>query len=251
MYPSLFNNYGITTNTITKTLPRDVNYQQQHRTNLYLDDSKKRNRAFEFASLHRNANPVIRKNYQNHQSRNSENGNRYVIQDNSAHPYNGDHIYESIDSESVQYGTSQQQQQLHQQRRFMHCYSGSSNNYRSKSTIADDELSSSSIYEDRPLLMSNSSFMVNNIGTGCGNSRRTMMMMPQHYHSNASIYDRKDGCTQSSRLPQHLGQNCQIMGKDVNELPDLLLQKSTQSSNNMIVSLNSGDNRRNIFNKVV
>lgn len=246
-----------------KTLPREFNPsfggQETSLRNIEgMLSNKKRAKAaqanFEFASLHRpgnlagNRKPFGAGGHENKYSVQSQvgMGNHYAP--------NLDHIYESIDSEQALY---EHQRRLQNMQNFY-----GANNYRSKSTVNDDDLSSSSIYEDKPLLFAN-----HNSTLSYDNHKTKRIFVPQHYHSNASIYDNKMPGRETRMSPQMIQEGLQQQqrqqgsasgvqgqsgalwhfGKEPYELPDLL-QKSNQASN-LLVSY-SGENNR-FLNKVV
>lgn len=229
-----------------KTLPREVipshvreSYVESNLKNPENVISKKKGKNaqtnLEFASLHRPGN-ISRKPFVV-----NANENKYTIQAHSGvanFAPNLDHIYESIDSESISSTLYEQNRRLN-----MHNMYGA--NYRSKSTVNDDDLSSSSIYEDKPLLFANNSSF-----SSTDHSRSKRIFIPHHYHSNASIYDKapKDKMTMENHVNPATNCNAvwQFASKDATELPDLL-QKSN-GANNLLVSY-SGDNR--FLNKVV
>lgn len=240
----------------TKTLPRELNliYRQERgmpqREDLSFTNNRKRNNNkgrdfnFEFTSLHRNA---ATNNFPRRVGGQQSQQNKYSVQENNNQAIAGmvpnpDHIYESIDSESNFYDYNRRMNMLNYYGGVTPSGGGSSN-YRSKSTINEDDLSSSSIYEDKPLLFSNNSFLnANNRRAGIA---QMQPQQRQHYQSNASIYDRNQRQQQIINAPTN---NVWQMQKDSsNELPDLV-QKSNLT-NNVIVSY-SGDNKK-FFNKVV
>ena len=223
-----------------KTLPRVLNrfcIQEPalKSSNIqFLDNvmSKKMNKAnLDSSSLHRPSNSPRRP------LTSQTNENKYIIQ---AHNMlnlapNLDHIYECIDTDSMA-------STLYDQSRRQNNPYGI--NYRNKPVVNEDDLSSSSIYEDKPLLFSNnSSFWHDNL-----KARRNLM--PHHYHSNASIYDKAPKDKNVIENPQtqngQLNSLWQFSKESNTELPDLL-QKS-HATNNLLVSY-SGENR--FFNKVI
>lgn len=262
----------------TKTLPRELNliYRQemgmpQREDMAFTTNNRKRNNNnnnkgrdfnFEFTSLHRNAannNNFARRVGGQQQQQQSQ--NKYSVQENNSHAIAGmvpnpDHIYESIDSEANFYDYNRRMNMLNYYGGVAPNGGGSSN-YRSKSTINEDDLSSSSIYEDKPLLFSNSTFLNANNDklrrAGIAQMQQHQQQQQhQHYHSNASIYDRnmKDlNQRQQQQLINAPAGTVWQLPKDSsnNELPDLV-QKSNLT-NNVIVSY-SGDNKK-FFNKVV
>ena len=240
--------YNLNPGHNVKTLPRELNPSYGHESlidaNLRnIENALAKKRAakagqsnFEFASLHRPGNLGRKSLGQN------TNENKYFIQ---AHPSiatmppNMDHIYECIDSESISSTLYDHHRRLNMQNMY-------GANYRSKSTVNDDDLSSSSIYEDKPLLFSN-----HNSTLSYDNNKSKRMFIPQHYHSNASIYDKtsKDKVLVEGHPNMH-GQASVLwqLGKDANnELPDLL-QKPNCTAGNLLVSY-SGENR--FLNKVI
>lgn len=184
----------------------------------------------EFASLHRNLN-----NFRQQKGGNGE--NKYAIQGGNYAP-NLDHIYECIDSESgasVYYDSA----------RRMHIQSfygppGGVAYHRSKSTVAEDDLSSSSIYEDKPLL--NQSRGGNYIYDKKPDSLMDASVQglgPQQIHQ----------ATVEPQLWQHhFGGKDSSASSSGDLLPDLIQQKQNQA-NSLLVSYN-GDNNR-FLNKVI
>lgn len=173
--------------------------------------------------------------------------NKYIIQGNM------DHIYESIDSDSLASVTlNEYHRRINQLNNNLY-----PPNYRSRSTVNEDDLSTSSIYEDKPLLFSNShntSSVNNNSGNNGPNGKsKRMFMNQQHYQSNASIYDKgvKDSKTMASPTDEQLLQSHghsnmlwhHLSTKDAACLPDLL-----QKSGNLLVSY-ADENK--IRNKVI
>lgn len=149
--------------------------------------------------------------------------NKYIIHSPTNCTPNMDHIYESIDSDSM---TST----LYGQGRRVHLNTLYGINYRSKSTVNEDDLSTSSIYEDKPLLFSNTSTTLHHHNL---KSRRNFM--PQYYHSNASIYDKtpKEKLSNENNLVQaHPNPSWQLAKED--GLPDLL--QKPFGANNLLVS---------------
>ena len=229
----------------TKTLPRDLNpsygqdsmldsnFKNINMENVLLKKKNKNAQTnFEFATMQR-SNLSLKPFVAN------PNENKYTIH---AHPGIGnfaanlDHIYESIDNESISSTLYD-----HNRRLNMHNFYGA--NYRSKSTVNDDDLSSSSIYEDKPLLFANNSSL-----TYDNNNKSKRIFIPPHYHSNASFYDKalKDKAAIENHPNVSPVSALWPFAKDSNELPDLL-QKSN-CANNLLVSY-SGENR--FLNKVV
>lgn len=242
-----------------KTLPREFNsYYQAQTPDQAMDsymrtihaDAANRKRVrprpgesnFEFASLQRSANFPRKMS-----GAGRMNENKYTVHANGTNypVVNMDHIYESIDSESSASAMYDQNNRRINMNMF-NFYPPNNVNCRSKSTLNDDDLSSSSIYEDKPLLMA---------GNGSIQNRRPFMT--SHYHSNASIYDKGLKDQAARQMEQHLSsmhpsqvdsmwQHMAAQSKDANGLPDLLQQKPNQ--NNLIVSY-SGENK--FMNKVV
>lgn len=242
-----------------KTLPREYHpscaHETYHESNLrHIENAFNKKKAksaqahFEFASLHRPGNQAGRKGFGGHSNENKYSVQMYAGMQGGMANFapNLDHIYESIDSDSMASTLYEQHRRLNMQN-----FYGA--NYRSKSTVNDDDLSSSSIYEDKPLLIAN-----HNCTLAYENNRSKRMFIPQHYHSNASIYDKtpkEKQCmppmeTQPGGASFHgqtpTGAMWQF-DKEAHELPDLL-QKSAAQTNNLLVSY-SGENR--FLNKVV
>ena len=239
--------YSLNAGNHTKTLPHEFNLSYAHDSfvdpnlrNIESVLAKKRAKAaqsnFDFASLHRSGH-LARKGLSPH-----TNENKYSVQTHAGVanlPPNMDHIYESIDSESISSTLYDHHRRLNMQNMY-------GANYRSKSTVNDDDLSSSSIYEDKPLLFTNY-----NSTLSYDNNKPKRMFIPPHYHSNASIYDKapKDRVLIESHPNMHSQASGALwqFGKDSNELPDLL-QKPNCPGSNLLVSY-SGENR--FLNKVV
>lgn len=203
--------------------------------------AKKRGKAnCDFASLHRSKLEAARRLG----PVSGQNENKYMIQGSNMLTLtpNMDHIYESIDSDSLASTLYDQNRRLN----LNHFYG---NNYRSKSTVNEDDLSSSSIYEDKPLLFTATTNAANAGSSTFWHDKSKRNFMPQHYHSNASIYDKapKDRLEQLQQQQQLNSQALWQFGgcKDPSELPDLI-QK--QAPNSLLVSY-SGENR--FFNKVI
>ncbi|XP_075680058.1 latrophilin Cirl-like isoform X3 [Dermatophagoides pteronyssinus] len=246
-----------------KTSNQDIRQQQQQQEpiiefntklmdNFSLRKIKTKPLIDQFGTLHNlNGNQFIRRQQHNNQPSNVID-NKYIIQmnPNPHHISNIDHIYESIDSDSIASAAT-----LNEYHRRMQMINSSSVLYGQKSstTVNEDDLSTSSIYEDRPLLFTSNS----------NNSRRIFQSQQQqqqqnHYHSNANIYDKTSAGKQMddgskimnidnnghhgqqhghSNILWHLTKDSPVC------LPDLL-QKST----NLLVSY-SAENK--IRNKVI